>query len=102
MEIENCARGNPAIGDVAALAHPAREGEDDIRLLVVPQPGCTVSPPELRGWLQTRLPRFMVPRYIEVVPSLPYTATNKIEKSRLMAAGLGPDAWDGEAARHGP
>lgn len=101
LEIETCVRGNPAVGDVAALAHPAREGEDDIRLLVVPQPGCTVSAPDLHGWLQARLPRYMVPRYIEVVAGLPYTATNKIEKSRLMAAGLGPDAWDGEAVRHG-
>ena len=31
MEIENCVRGHPDIGDVAALAFPAREGEDDIR-----------------------------------------------------------------------
>ncbi len=101
LEIENCVRGNPTIADVAALAHPAREGEDDIRLLVVPQPGGAVSAPDLHGWLQSRLPRFMLPRYIEVVPSLPYTATNKIEKSRLMSAGLGPDAWDVEAASHG-
>lgn len=100
MEIENSVRANPGIGDVAALAHPAREGEDDIRLMVVPQSGCTVMAAELHAWLRPRLPKFMLPRYIEVVPSLPYTATNKIEKSRLMAAGLGPDAWDSEA-HHG-
>ena len=99
MEIENCVRGNPDIADVAALAHPAREGEDDIRLLVVPQPDRRVSAPALHDWLKTQLPRFMVPRYIEVVPSLPYTATNKIEKSRLMSAGLGASAWDCETAQ---
>ena len=100
MEIENCVRGNPDIADVAALAHPAREGEDDIRLLVVAQPNRPVSAPALHDWLKTRLPRFMVPRYIEVVPSLPYTATNKIEKSRLMSAGLSASAWDSELS-HG-
>ena len=99
MEIENCVRGHPDIGDVAALAFPAREGEDDIRLIVVPQPGKALSAPALYGWLQAKLPRFMVPRYVEVVASLPYTATNKIEKSRLMTAGLGPDVWDSEAVK---
>ena len=39
----------------------------------------------------------MMPRYIEIRSELPYTATNKIEKSRLMAAGLGEEAWDAEA-----
>jgi crotonobetaine/carnitine-CoA ligase len=97
MEIEDCVRGHEDVADVAALAHPAREGEDDIRLLVVPRAGCAISEPALHVWLRGRLPRFMVPRYIEVVPALPYTATNKIEKSRLMAAGLAPGAWDADA-----
>lgn len=101
LEIESCVRGSPDVADVAALAHPAREGEDDIRLLVVPQPGCEILAPAFHGWLATKLPRFMMPRYIEIVAFLPYTATNKIEKSRLMAAGLGPDAWDAESASAG-
>ena len=99
LEIENCVRGCADVADVAALAHPAREGEDDIRLMVVPRPDRTISAPALHGWLKARLPRFMLPRYVEVVSSLPYTATNKIEKARLMAAGLGPDAWDSDSAQ---
>ena len=98
MEIEDLVRKHPDINDVAALAHPAREGEDDIRLLVVLTEGATVSEPALHGWLLARLPRFMVPRYIEIVASIPYTATNKIEKTKLMAAGLGANAWDADNA----
>lgn len=95
-EIENCVRENASVADVAALAHPAREGEDDIRLVVVPREGSRIVEPELHRWLSERLPRFMLPRFIEVVPSLPYTATNKVEKSRLMANGLARQAWDAE------
>ena len=98
LEIEDAVRRHPDIADAAAMAHPAREGEDDIRLAVVPRSGCAIAESELHGWLLGCLPRFMVPRFIEVVPSLPYTATNKVEKSRLMAAGLTPGAWDAEAA----
>jgi crotonobetaine/carnitine-CoA ligase len=98
MEIEDAVRRHPDVEDVAALAHPAREGEDDIRMLIVPRAGRTASEAELHAWMVSRLPRFMVPRYIELVPAIPYTATNKIEKTRLMAAGLGPNAWDAEAS----
>ncbi|MDQ2765258.1 MAG: AMP-binding protein, partial [Pseudomonadota bacterium] len=98
MEIEDAVRRHPDISDVAALAHPAREGEDDIRLLVVLNEGVALMEPVLHAWLSARLPRFMLPRYIEIVPSIPYTATNKIEKTKLMAAGLAPDAWDSDNA----
>ncbi len=84
MEIENVVRVHPDVADVAAVAHPAREGEDDIRMLVVPQPGARLDAAVLHAWIQPRLPRYMVPRYLEIVPSLPYTATNKVEKSGIM------------------
>ena len=98
LEIEEAVRRHPHVRDAAALAHPAREGEDDIRLLVVPREDCTVVAPELHGWMLDCMPRFMVARFIEVVPALPYTATNKVEKARLMALGLSPSAWDAEAS----
>ena len=98
LEIEEAVRRHPGIRDAAALAYPARAGEDDIRLLVVPREDCIVVASELHGWMRGCLPRFMVARYIEVVHALPYTATNKIEKARLIAAGLGPGAWDAEGA----
>jgi crotonobetaine/carnitine-CoA ligase len=97
LEIEQIVRRHPDLEDAAAIAHPAEAGEDDIRLMVVPRPGRDISPADLHAWLLANLPRFMVARYIEIVPHLPYTATNKVEKARLMAQGLGPDAWDAEA-----
>lgn len=96
-EIEGAVRAHPAIEDVAAIGHPARAGEDDIRLLVVLRAGAVLPEPELHDWLRSRLPRFMLPRYVEIMPALPYTATNKVEKGKLMAAGLTAQAWDAEA-----
>ena len=100
MEIEDAVRAHADVADVAALAHPARAGEDDIRILVVPRPDRMLDPVALHAWMTGRLPRHMMPRYIEIVRGLPYTATNKVEKSKLMAAGLAAHAWDAEAA-HG-
>lgn len=85
---------HPEIAECAALPYPAREGEDDIRLLIVRQPGAGLTPSALANWLQSRLPRAMLPRYIETLASLPRTQTNKVEKVKLIRDGLTAAAWD--------
>jgi hypothetical protein len=35
----------------------------------------------------------MLPRYIEIVPEMPRTPTEKIRKDVLRAAGAGPGSW---------
>src|SRR6202041_3467787 len=44
------------------------------------------------------LPHYMVPRYVEVLPELPRSATNKIQRQVLRASGAGPGVWDRAAA----
>lgn len=96
-EIERAVSDHPAVRDCAAVAHPARAGEDDIRIVLSLQPDGRLQPAELIAWLAGRLPAFMVPRYVEIVDELPYTATAKVEKFRLVSEGLTPGAWDREA-----
>lgn len=98
LEIEDIVRRHPDIADATVVAHPASAGEDDIRLLIVPNPSTLILAHEIHGWMQGHMPRFMVARYIEIVSSLPYTATSKVEKNRIIAAGLGAGAWDAELA----
>jgi crotonobetaine/carnitine-CoA ligase len=38
----------------------------------------------------------MVPRYVEIVPRLPKTPTQKVEKFRLRESGVGGATWDAE------
>ncbi len=96
LEIEELVKRHPDLADAAVVAHPASAGEDDIRLLIVPNPGSLVLAHEIHGWMRDHMPRFMVARYIEIVSSLPYTATNKVEKNRIIAMGLGLQVWDAE------
>ena len=96
LEIEDIVRRHPDIADAAVVAHPASAGEDDIRLLVVPSPGTLILAHEIHEWMRGHMPRFMVARYIEVVSCLPYTATNKVEKNRIITEGLGAGAWDAD------
>lgn len=89
--------GHPGVLECAVLPHPATLGEDDIRLIVVVKSGTQLKADELFSWLQIRMPRFMLPRFIEFTDTLPRTHNNKIEKFKLAALGLGATAWDSEA-----
>lgn len=98
-DVENYVGAHPAILECAAVGYPAPGGDDDVRVLVVLKPGEALTAPELIDWLTPRMPKFMLPRYVEVVPTLPRNPTGKIEKYKLAADGLGPKAYDREAAR---
>jgi acyl-CoA synthetase (AMP-forming)/AMP-acid ligase II len=46
-------------------------------------PGHTPTAGELVTWCAERLARFKIPRQVELVPAIPMTPTDKIEKHRL-------------------
>ena len=96
-DIERSAAAHPAIAECVVLAHAAGAGEDDIRLIAVLKAGCMLAPAELHAWLKAQLPKFMWPRYIEIVDTLPRTGTNKVEKNKLAQQGLSANVWDAGA-----
>lgn len=97
FEVEADVMLNPDIVECVAVAVPAETSEDEILLFAVPRPGSTIDPPTLASDLESRMTRFMVPRYIELVESLPKTqATQRIVKGELRRRGIGPRTWDRE------
>ena len=81
---------NPEIVECAAVAVPADTAEDEILLFAVKRSGSSISPEELCADLETRMARFMVPRYIEFVDELPKTqATQRMIKADLRHTGPG-------------
>ncbi|GAA3649538.1 ATP-dependent acyl-CoA ligase [Nocardioides ginsengisoli] len=85
----------------AAIGVPSALGEEDVAALVVPKEGHTIDPQELHRFLTADLPRFAVPRYIEVVDSLPKTPTERVNKDLVRTRGLSAAAWDAEAGDRG-
>lgn len=98
FEIERIVSMHADIAEVAAIAHPAEGGEDDVRCVIIRRGGSELTPEELMDWLQPRMPFFMLPRYIEFVEDMPRTPSAKIEKYKLVEAGLSAEAWDREKA----
>ena len=60
---------------------------------VVLRLGSSLSPRALADWCATRMAAFMVPRYVRLLPALPKTPTDKVEKFRLREQGAAL-AWD--------
>ena len=96
FEIESVALKHPAVAAAAAFAVPSAEleSEGEIKLDIILRPGKSVKPEELARFINDNAPYFIVPRYIEILESFPYTPTNKIEKYKLRARGATPTAWD--------
>ena len=97
LEVESILCRHPEIVDCAALAHPAQEGEDDIRVVLVAKAGAAPTPRAVMDWLAGRMPVFMMPRYIEFALALPRNPVGKVEKYKLLEAGLAAHAWDRQA-----
>ncbi|MFT3851869.1 MAG: AMP-binding protein [Ilumatobacteraceae bacterium] len=96
FEVETYVEQHPQIERCAAIAVPAEVGEDEVKVCVVPVAGATLDPSSLRGWLEARMPRFMVPRYVEVVDDLPLTDTGKVKKAELRAVGVNATTFDAD------
>lgn len=109
VEVETEVRAHPAIADVAAVgieAPPAQGAaglratvsEDEIKLVVMLKEGAQLTERDLFDFLIARLPRFMMPRFIQFVADMPRTPTGKIQKKKLRADPITPTVWDRVAA----
>jgi crotonobetaine/carnitine-CoA ligase len=96
VELEVCAY--PGVREAAAVAVPSELGEDEILVAVsLAEPG-DLDPVALIEFLRGRMAHFMVPRYVRVVPDLPKTPTQKVQKHVLRSEGITADTWDRNAA----
>jgi crotonobetaine/carnitine-CoA ligase len=102
FEVESLVAGHPEVVECAAVAAPAELGEDEVRVVLVVRDRSHFDPAALVEWLEPRMPRFMLPRYVDVVAELPRNeTTGRVKKYELRAKGIGPGAWDRLAAGSG-
>uniref|UniRef100_UPI001C601A93 AMP-binding protein n=1 Tax=Nonomuraea rhizosphaerae TaxID=2665663 RepID=UPI001C601A93 len=82
-EIERVANECPGVVDSAAIAVPSPVGEDDIKLVVHTSDPAAPAAADVYEWCKERLAYYQVPRYVEIVPGLPYGPTQRVQKKRL-------------------
>jgi crotonobetaine/carnitine-CoA ligase len=95
FEVERAVFEYPGVMRAAAVPVPSEVGEDEVMVFVLPQPGKSIDPAVLVPFLDERMPGFAVPRYIEVVDSLPMTpATFRVQKAKLRDRGPTESTFD--------
>jgi amino acid adenylation domain-containing protein len=83
-EIESCLRTHGSVRDAVVVAREDQPGNK--RLVAYVTPGATApQPDELRQHLRERLADYMVPAAFVVLPALPLTANNKVDRKALPA-----------------
>jgi acyl-CoA synthetase (AMP-forming)/AMP-acid ligase II len=84
-EIENAMLAHPNIASVAVIGVPdQRLGEVGMAFVVITD-GATVGEREIVEWCRARMANYKVPRAVDIVDSLPLTATGKVVKDDLRA-----------------
>jgi crotonobetaine/carnitine-CoA ligase len=100
FEVEAFVMEHPAVARSAAVAVKRSDqpgANEEIKVVVELLPGESLDAETLVRWLIPRMPRFMIPRYVEFMDALPLTPTQKVQKKLLRETGVGPDTWDREA-----
>ena len=101
FEVEGSVKKHPAVADCAAVAAKMSEdptADEEIRLVVMRKPDSELSAEELIRWMIPRVPRFMIPRFVEFMDELPRTPNLKIQKAVLRKSPMRKDVWDRDAA----
>lgn len=99
--VESVINAHPYVFESAAVAVKSEfgaGGEDEIKVCVVLKDGVQLQPLELHDYCTKNMPYFAVPRYIEFLPSLPKTPSEKIRKNILRESGVNANTWDREIA----
>ena len=82
-EVEAILLGHPAVLEAGVFGRPDAEWGEAVCAKVVLREGQQGHPDVLREWCTTRLARFKVPKAIEIVSTLPRTASGKLLRQRL-------------------
>jgi crotonobetaine/carnitine-CoA ligase len=98
MELEAVINEHPDVLESAVIGVPSEVGEDEVKACITAATGERFDPQSLIDFLAPRVPKFMLPRYVEVLEVLPRTPTEKVRKDVLRQAGVNDRTWDRETS----
>ncbi|MCK9513483.1 MAG: ATP-dependent acyl-CoA ligase [Pigmentiphaga sp.] len=92
-EVEAALLEHPAVAEAAVFPVPSELAEDDVMAAIRLRPGSQPGHAELIEFCRARLPRFAVPRYLDIVDDFPRTANGKVRKVELRERGVTATTW---------
>jgi long-chain acyl-CoA synthetase len=82
-EIEEVLMTHPAVSLAAVIGVPHESHGEEIKAFVILKPGASATAEEIVAWSKDQMANYKYPRIVEIVTSLPMTATGKILKREL-------------------
>jgi long-chain acyl-CoA synthetase len=82
-EIEEVLMTHPAVSLAAVIGVPSAQHGEEVKAFVILKPGTTATPEEFVGWSKENMAAYKYPRAVQIVDTLPMTATGKILKREL-------------------
>ncbi len=82
-EIESVLAKFPGVREAVLLAREDRPGDRRLVAYYVPEPGWGPAPAQLRGYLQSKLPEYMLPAAFVPLQALPLTPSGKVHRGSL-------------------
>jgi fatty-acyl-CoA synthase len=102
-EVEEFLYTHPQVADVQVIGIPDQRYGEELMAWVMPSPGATLDPDEIREFCRGRIAHFKVPRYVKLVDAFPMTVTGKVQKFKMREEsiaelGLAPDPAEQRAS----
>jgi fatty-acyl-CoA synthase len=94
IEVEAAIDSFPGVLEVAVVSHPDVKWGERPKAFVVPKDGATFTAEQIIAHVRTQIAHYKAPDRVEIVKSLPKTATGKIRKVELRDA-----EWAGYSTR---
>lgn len=93
FEVEAVLATHSQVGEVAVTAVRSDLSEDEVKATIVARGTEPVDYAALHVWCRANLPKYAVPRFLEVRESLPRNAVGRILKHLLRDEGVTADTW---------
>lgn len=102
FEVEAAIVEHPGIAEAAVVGVSSGldGGEEELMAYVILKPPSQLDALGVFKHCLENLPRFAVPRFVEIVDELPRTPTNRVQKAELRRRGVSPATWDRIGAGH--
>jgi amino acid adenylation domain-containing protein len=83
-EIESILARNPKIRECVVVAQEGEPSAKRLTAYCVPQQSQKCSTEDLRNWVASSLPEYMIPSVFVFVPALPHTPNGKVDRKTLV------------------
>jgi fatty-acyl-CoA synthase len=87
-EIEEYLHHHPAIAEVAIVGLPDPHYGEVVSAWIVCRPNASIVPDDVRCFCHGQIAHFKVPKYVDIIDSMPKTVTGKIRKHVLRELGV--------------